>query len=145
MANDADKEFLGGCLYVAIASIAVILPPIVICLLDQKEVPMRVYTNDGLRFLFSWSVIASGVLGIVLARLGGLAGSFGSFGGFLCGAAYWFMHLQQMVARSIAQNGTPTEYPDSTIWLVPIAWTLLGFIVSFVPMFKNPRMKHKDS
>jgi hypothetical protein len=145
MANDADKEFLGGCLYVSIASIAVILPPIVICLLDQKEIPMRVYTSDGLRLMFAWSAVASGLSGLVLARLGGLAGSFGSFGGFLCGAAYWFMHLQQMVARSVAQTGTPTEYPDSTIWLAPLAWTAIGFVVSFLPMLKNPRLKHKDS
>lgn len=145
MANDADKEFLGGCLFVAIASVAVILPPIVLCLVDQQSPPFRVYTNSGLQFLFGCSALISGILGLVLARVGALAGSCGSFGGFLCGAAYWFMHLQQMVPKSLATTGVPTEYPDSTVFLVPLAWTLIGAIVSFLPMFKNPRLKHKES
>lgn len=132
-------------MFVAIASISVILPPLVLCLLDQKDAPLRVFSIDGLRFLFGWSALASGVLGLVLSRLGGLAGAFGSFGGYICGAAYWFMHLQQMVARSLAQNGVPTEYPDSTIWLVPLGWIAIGFVVSFLPMFKNPRLRHKES
>ncbi|MEI7575621.1 MAG: hypothetical protein WCK51_01920 [Armatimonadota bacterium] len=145
MANDSDKEFLGGCLFVAFTSLATILPPIIVCMLDQQAPPFRVYSNAGLQFLFGESVLISGVMGLILARLGGLAGSFGSFGGFLCGAAYWFMHLQQMVPKCLATTGVPTEYPDSTVFLVPLAWALIGAIVSFLPMFKNPRLKHKDS
>lgn len=132
-------------MFVAVASIAVTLPPIVICLLDQSRPPLRVYSNDGLGFLFLWSTVISSICGAVLARLGGLAGSFGSFGGFLCGAAYWFMHIQQMVARAPAQTGVPTEYPDSTMWLVPIGWVAIGAIVSFVPMIKNPRLNRNES
>ena len=145
MANDSDKEFLGGCLFVALTSFATILPPILFCLLDQQAPPFRVYTNAGLQFLFGYSAVISAILGLLLARVGSLAGSFGAFGGFLCGAAYWFMHLQQMVPKCLATTGVPTEYPDSTVYLVPVAWTLIGAIVSFLPMLKNPRLKHKES
>lgn len=145
MANDSDKEYLGGCLFVAIASLAVIVPPIAICLADELGNKHQVFTSDGLRAMFLMAAVISALLGLVANYLGSLAGRFGAFGGFLCGAAYWFMHLQQSIAKAPAQIGVQTEYPDSTMWIVPLAWIAIGFFVSFVPMFKNRRQRHKDS
>ena len=132
-------------MFVAISSIAVLVPPIAVCLADELGNKHQVFTSDGLKTMFIIASLIASLLGLVAAFLGGLPGSFGSFGGFLCGGAYWFMHLQQSVAKAPAEIGLPTEYPDSTIWLVPIGWVVIGFLVSFVPMLKKQRSKHKES
>lgn len=145
MAKDPDSEYLSGCLFVAAAAILTLLPPIFFVSTDVEDVLPVIGTNAGLQRLFSWSAGYSALFGLIFSRLGGLAGAFGTLGGYLCGAAYWFLTIQQTLVKTLAKEGHPTEYPDSTVWLVPLAWLGIGIVVSFLPMLKNPRLKHKES
>ena len=145
MSRSADNEYFAGCLLVGATALLTLLPPIVYVGLDGSDEFPRIGTNEGLQDLFLRSAGFSSLFGLILSRLGGIAGAFGSMGGFLCGAAYWFLAIQQSFVKTLARYDQPTEYPDSTVWLVPLAWIGIGIVVSFLPMLKNPRLKHKES
>lgn len=95
--------------------------------------------------MFLTAYVASGIFTIFMVRRFGIPPAFGALGGFACGSAYWFMHIQQTIAKSIPETGQPTEYLDSTMYLVPLVWLILGAITSLLPLYKNKRLNRVDS
>lgn len=135
---------LGGCLISGAIALAVLLVPIVICTM-RGTANHDINTSSGLTRMVLSSIVISGVLTLPIVRRFGIAPAFGALGGYACGAAYWFLHLQQTIAKSLAETGQPTEYLDSTMFLVPLVWFGVGAIVSLLPLYKNKRLNSEES
>jgi hypothetical protein len=144
MSRDPDKEYLSGCLLSGGASLVVLAIPIVICLARGSE-NHDINTNSGLARMFMIAVALSCSFTVPVVRLFGIATAFGALGGFACGTAFWFLHLQQAIVKALAQTGSPTEYLDSTMFVVPIAWLTIGTVASLLPLYKNKHLKPVDS
>jgi hypothetical protein len=130
--NDPDTEYLVGCATAGLAGVAVLVPPIVACLWDSYGAK-SIYQSDGLTFLVGGSAACSFIFAVFASLRKNIAGAFGAFGGIICGGTYWFLHLQQTIAKAPSDIGRYPEYQDSTMWLVPLAWLLLGAVASFLP------------
>lgn len=144
MSRDPDKEYLSGCLLSGAASLIVLLVPIVICLM-RGTANHDINTNAGLSRMFLTALGVTTVFTVPYVRRFGIASAFGALGGFACGAAYWLLTLQQTIAKSIAETGQATEYVDSTMFIVPIAWLGIGAAASLLPLYKNKRLNSVDS
>lgn len=145
MANDPDKEYLVGCVSAGLQAILVLACPITVCVLDSISKRNTIYTNSGLGTLFMVALVAATVISVPLIRRGGIPTAFGALGGFACGSAYWFMHIQQTIAKALPEYRAETEYLDSTPIFVAIGWLLLGFVVCLAPLYKNKRVDRKES
>lgn len=144
MSRDPDKEQLAGCMLAGVASLVVLAIPLAICIRDGSTTH-AINTSSGLGRMFLTAYIASGIFTLFMVRRFGIPPAFGALGGFACGSAYWFMHIQQTIAKSIPETGQPTEYLDSTMYLVPLVWLILGAITSLLPLYKNKRLNRVDS
>lgn len=144
MSRDPDKEQLAGCMLAGVASLVVLAIPLAICIRDGSTTHV-ITTSSGLGRMFLTAYVASGIFTIFMVRRFGIPPAFGALGGFACGSAYWFMHIQQTIAKSIPETGQPTEYLDSTMYLVPLVWLILGAITSLLPLYKNKRLNRVDS
>lgn len=127
-----------------LSAVVVLAIPLVICL-GRGSSNHEINTNSGLMRMFGLAALLASVYTLPMARRFGIATAFGALGGFACGSAYWFLHLQQTIVKAFAETGQPTEYLDSTMFIVPIAWFGLGAIVSLVPLYKNKRLNSLDS
>ncbi|HLO99574.1 MAG TPA: hypothetical protein VK171_13345 [Fimbriimonas sp.] len=145
MANDPDKEYLVGCVSAGLQAILVLACPIAVCVMDAVSKRHSIYTNSGLGSLFVVALIAATAISVPLIRRGGIPTAFGALGGFACGGAYWYMHIQQVIAKALAEYGAETEYLDSTAIFVAIGWLLIGFVVCLAPLYKNKRVDRKES
>lgn len=126
--NDPDREYLFGCSIAGLAALLVIAFPITRCLIDAFG-PKVIYTTSGLSALFMQSAAGAIVVSLFFCILWDTPAFTGSFGGWICGGVYWFLHLQQSIAKAVADRGEPTEYLDQSMWWVPIGWIVLGAIV----------------
>lgn len=144
MSRDPDKELLGGCLLAGSAALGVLLVPIIVCAIRGSQ-STDIYTTSGLTRMFVMANLGSAIIAIPFSRRFGIAPAFGALGGYACGSAYWFMHIQQSIPKALAQTGQPTEYADSTMYVVPIAWLAIGFVTSLLPLYKNKRLNRVDS
>jgi hypothetical protein len=144
MSRDPDKEYLAGCLLSGTASLVVLIVPIVMCNAIGRQTH-EINTNAGLTKIFVWSILPCVAFTLPLVRRFGIAPAFGALGGFACGAAYWFLTLQQTIAKAFAETGQPTEYLDSTMFIVPVVWFAIGAVASLLPLFKNKRINSKES
>ncbi len=144
MSRDPDKEYLSGCLLSGAASLFNLLVPIVICMMRGTE-NHAINTNAGLSRMFLTSLGITVAFTLPYVRRFGIASACGALGGYACGAAYWFLTLQQTIVKSVAETGVPTEYLDSTMFLVPIAWLGIGAVASLLPLYKNKRLNSVDS
>ena len=144
MNRDPDKEYLSGCLLSGMASLIVLIVPIVICNM-RGSANHDINTNAGLTRMFLTALGITVVFALPFVRRFGIAPAFGSLGGYACGAAYWFLTLQQTIAKAFAETGQPTEYLDSTMFIVPLAWLGIGAIASLLPLYKNKRLNRVDS
>ena len=135
--RDPDSEYLAGCSVAGIAGFVALIPPIVLCVLDSSG-PQTVFTSAGLTSLLLKAAILP-VLGCaILSRIARLPAVVGGFGGFFAGAAYWFIHLQQMITKAnLTRN--PTEYGDSTMFIVPLLWVAIGAAACFAPLLLKKR------
>ena len=138
MNRDPDRELLGGCLLSGAAALFVLVVPIVICTMHGTT-NHDINTSQGLSRMFITSIAIAGLGTIPIVRRFGIPPAFGALGGFACGAAYWFLHIQQTIAKALAETGQPTEYLDSTMYLVPFVWFSIGAIASLLPLLKNKR------
>lgn len=145
MANDPDKEYLVGCFSAGFQALLVLAAPIALCVWDATSKRHTIYTNSGLTTLFLLSLAVATAITVPGVRRGGIPVAFGALGGFACGAAYWFMHVQQTIAKALAEVGTPTEYLDSTPIFIAIGWLVAGFVVCLSPLYKNKRLDRKES
>ncbi len=141
--RDPDKELLSGCLLSGSVSLAVLIVPIAVCLLRNSS--HEINTNAGLARMFIVSLVIAVAITIPFSRRWGIAPAFGALGGFACGAAYWFLHLQQTIVKALAETGQATEYLDSTMYIVPIVWFVIGAAASLLPLYKNKRLDRLDS
>ena len=144
MSRDPDKEYLSGCLLSGSASLIVLIIPIVLCNVVGRQTH-EINTNAGLTRIFLISIILAAAFALPIVRRFGIAPAFGSLGGFACGSAYWFLNLQQTITKSIPETGAPTEYQDSTMFVVPLAWFALGAVASLLPLYKNKRINTRES
>lgn len=143
MSRDPDKEYLAGCLLSGSASLVVLVIPIVLCNFVGRATH-DINTNAGLSRIFLISIGLCIAFTLPIVRRFGIAPAFGALGGYACGAAYWFLNLQQTIAKSPAETGQPTEYLDSTMFLVPIVWLGIGAIASLLPLYKNKRINSTE-
>jgi hypothetical protein len=143
MSRDPDQEYFVGCAVSSILGILVLVPPIVLCVIDSTGAK-SIYTSAGLVKLVGISGAAATICSLVGVRKYGIPAAFGAMGGFICGCAYWFLHLQQSIAKSQVDVGRLPEYLDQTMIIVPIIWLILGAVVSFLPLLKNQRLKRED-
>lgn len=125
-------------------ALIVLVIPITVCLIRGSS-NHDINTTAGLTRMLITSLVLASVVTIPVARRFGIAPAFGALGGFACGAAYWFLHLQQTIVKAIAETGQATEYQDSTMYLVPLVWLLIGGIVSMGPLYKNKRLNRTES
>lgn len=144
MSRDPDKEYLAGCLLSGAASLVVLIIPIILCNAVGRTTH-EINTNAGLTKIFLWSILPCVAFTVPVARRFGIAPAFGALGGFACGAAYWFLTLQQTIVKAFAETGQATEYLDSTMFIVPVAWFAIGAVASLLPLFKNKRINSKES
>ena len=144
MNRDPDKELLGGCLLSGAAALFVLIVPIVICTMHGTA-SHEINTSSGLSRMFLTAIAISAIGTVPIVRRFGIPPAFGALGGFACGAAYWFLHIQQTIAKALAETGQPTEYLDSTMYLVPFAWLFVGAVASLLPLLKNKRLNTVDS
>ena len=144
MSRDPDKEYLSGCLLSGAASLVILLVPIVICSM-RGTANHDINTNAGLSRMFLTALLITVVFTLPYVRRFGIAPAFGALGGYACGAAYWFLTLQQTIAKAFAETGTATEYLDSTMFIVPFAWLGIGAVASLLPLYKNKRLNRVDS
>ncbi len=125
-------------------ALIVLVIPIAVCLLHGSS-NHDINTTAGLTRMLITSLVLASAVTIPVARRFGIAPAFGALGGFACGAAYWFLHLQQTVVKAIAETGQATEYQDSTMYIVPLVWLLVGGLVSLLPLYKNKRLNRIES
>ena len=144
MSRDPDREMLSGCLMCGAMALIVLVIPIAVCLLHGSA-NHDINTTAGLTRMLITSLVLASAVTIPVARRFGIAPAFGSLGGFACGAAYWFLHLQQTIVKAIAETGQATEYQDSTMYIVPLVWLLVGGLVSLLPLYKNKRLNRIES
>jgi hypothetical protein len=144
MSRDPDKEYLSGCLLSGTSSLVVLIIPIILCNIVGRQTH-EINTNAGLTKIFLISIGLAAAFTLPIVRRFGIAPAFGALGGFACGAAYWFLNLQQTIAKAPAETLQPTEYQDSTMFLVPLAWFTIGAIASLLPLYKNNRLNSKES
>ena len=144
MSRDPDKEYLSGCLLSGSASLVTLLIPIVIVNIRGTS-NHDINTNSGLMRMFLLGIVLAVAFTIPVVRRFGIAPAFGAWGGFACGAAYWYLNLQQVIAKAFAETGQPTEYTDSTMVIVPLAWLSIGTVVSLLPLYKNKRLNSAES
>ena len=144
MSREPDHGSLGGCLMSGAASLVVLNVPIVLCNFRGTS-NHDINTNAGLARLFLTGIGLTAAFTLPFVRRFGIAPAFGALGGFACGAAYWFLNLQQNIAKAVAETGQPTEYLDSTMIIVPFAWLTIGAILSLAPLYKNKRVNRSDS
>jgi hypothetical protein len=132
MANerrDPDQEYLVGCSSAGIIGLIVLAAPVTLCMLDYYGTK-TVYTSQGLKQLVVISGAIAFFAGLIGSWVAKIAGIFGTLGGFACGAAFWFMHIQQSIAKAPSDIGKFPDYTDATMWIIPICWFLIGAIVS---------------
>jgi hypothetical protein len=134
--TDSDQEYLVGCMVAGLAGLLVLAFPVVRCLMDQQS-GKTIYTTAGLTTLWWQAAVPSVVVGLVASLWGRIPGTFGAFGGFTCGAAYWFLHIQQSISRAPGEIGHFPEYQDSTMWLAALGWILMGAVVCFLPLLRR--------
>ena len=144
MSRDPDKEYLSGCLLSGTASLIILVVPIVICSI-RGTANHDINTNTGLTRMVLTALGITVAFTVPYVRRFGIAPAFGALGGYACAAAYWFLTLQQVTAKAIAETGTPTEYLDSTVFIVPIVWFAVGAAASLLPLYKNKRLNSTDS
>lgn len=144
MSRDPDKEYLSGCLLSGTASLFVLIVPIILCNAMGRQTH-EINTNAGLTRIFLISTGIAVAFTLPIVRRFGIAPAFGALGGFACGGAYWFLNLQQTIAKAFAETGQATEYQDSTMFAVPFAWFAIGAIASLLPLYKNNRINSKES
>jgi hypothetical protein len=142
--RDPDKEYLSGCLMSGFSSLIILLVPIIICTMRGTG-NHDINTNAGLTRMVVSGMIITIAFTVPFVRRYGIAPAFGSLGGYACGAAYWFLTLQQTVAKALAETGVPTEYQDSTMFAVPFAWLAIGAVASLLPLYKNNRINSRES
>ncbi|MBI1331832.1 MAG: hypothetical protein JST12_00485 [Armatimonadetes bacterium] len=144
MSRDPDKELLGGCLLSGGIALVDLIVPIIVCTIRGTS-NHDINTSAGLMRMFLTAMAVTVVITFPVVRRFGIAPGFGALGGFACGAAYWFLHLQQTIAKALAETGEPTEYLDSTMYLVPLAWFIIGAVASLTPLLKNKRLDREES
>jgi hypothetical protein len=144
MSRDPDKEYLSGCLLSGTASLIILIVPIVVCT-ARGTANHEINTNAGLTRMVLTALAITIAFTLPYVRRFGIAPAFGALGGYACGAAYWFLTLQQTIAKAFAETGQATEYLDSTMVIVPAAWLGIGAVVSLLPLYKNKRLNRVDS
>ena len=144
MSRDPDKEYLSGCLLSGTASLIILLVPIVVCSI-RGTANHDINSNSGLMRMFLTALVTTMIFTFPFVRRFGIAPAFGALGGYACGAAYWFLTLQQTIAKAFAETGQATEYLDSTMFIVPVAWLGLGAMSSLLPLYNNKRLNSVDS
>lgn len=126
MANrDPDSEYFAGCITSSAISFLILIISVARCIWDAYGAK-TIYTSDGLMQIVLQVSIPSLILTFLAVWKLGTAAFTGSLGGWACAAAYWFLHLQQSIAKAPAETGKQTEYLDSTMWIVPIVLFALG-------------------
>lgn len=144
MSRDPDKEYLSGCLMSGACSMFNLLVPILICTV-RGTANHDINTNAGLSKMVITGIVITVLFTMPFVRRFGIAPAFGSLGGYACGSAYWFLTLQQAIAKAPAEVGVPTEYQDSTMFVVPLVWLAIGAIASLLPLYKNNRINSRES
>lgn len=129
--RDPDSEYLAGCIVSSLIAFLILGLSVGRCLFDAYG-PKTVYTNSGLTMLVLQCAIPGLLITFSSVWKFGTAAFTGSVGGWACGAAYWFLHLQQSIAKAPVDTGKQTEYLDSTMWLVPVSLFLGGFAVAIL-------------
>jgi hypothetical protein len=132
MANrDPDTEYFAGCMTSSAISFLILIISVGRCLLDAYG-PKTIYSNDGLMQMVLQTSIPSLIITFFAVWKLGTAAFTGSLGGWACAAAYWFLHLQQSIAKAPAETGKQTEYLDSTMWFVPITLFVVGTVFAIL-------------
>lgn len=72
------------------------------------------------------------VFGAYVTRRFGLAPAAGFIGGGMAAAIFLYLRLVEVNLRRVQRELAQPDFPESWIWLVPLAWVLLLFLVGAV-------------
>lgn len=78
------------------------------------------------------SLIPTAIIGMFLARLGGIPGATAFVSGAMIGAVFLVIRLGQVIALAGEGTNPPLEYSPSMGWLIPLTWVVVAWILTAI-------------
>jgi hypothetical protein len=89
----------------------------------------QVHLKATLGLCFALGLIPAGVAGAMASRKWGLAAAAGFLGGSMATGVFLFLRLQQAHIIKDATQAPQPDYPESWVWIIPLAWTLVCLLL----------------
>lgn len=129
--SDFEMRLMGGCFVIVVVSFL---------LWGTLIWPFFAFEMWRLVSLYSWVALAvapATALGIIATRIFGYQGVSGSIGGFLTGAVFVHLAVDQLMIGKVAVDVPAPEYPESWKYFLPLAMVVWAFAV-FSLTLKEP-------
>ena len=83
------------------------------------------------------SLIPTAIIGMFLARLGGIPGATAFVTGGMIGAVFLVIRLGQVIALAGQGTNPPLEYSPSMGWIIPLGWAVAAWILTAIVVPKK--------